>query len=105
MITIDSPGFAHKVADKIRPFCLDNNIKHIHYVAPSVWAWKPKRIHRCKKHFDALLAIVCRLSQSILKLLIYPVIILGIQLWKVLQARGVLCHFVLVIKFRHVQIL
>ena len=58
VITIDSPGFAHKVASRIRPFCKTHNIPHIHYVCPSVWAWKPKRIHRCKKHFDGLLALL-----------------------------------------------
>ena len=58
VITIDSPGFAHKVADKIRPFCKANDIPHIHYVCPTVWAWKPKRIYKCKKHFDALLALL-----------------------------------------------
>ena len=58
VITIDSPGFAHKVAEKIRPFCKANAIPHMHYVCPTVWAWKPKRIHKCKKHFDALLALL-----------------------------------------------
>ena len=58
IITIDSPGFAHKVANRIRPYCKQHNIPHIHYVCPSVWAWKPKRVYRCKKHFDALLALL-----------------------------------------------
>lgn len=58
IITIDSPGFNHRVADKIRPWCVAQGVRHVHYVCPTVWAWKPNRVHTCKKHFDALLAVL-----------------------------------------------
>lgn len=54
IITIDSPGFSHQLAKKIQ----DLDIPKIHYVAPSVWAWKPGRVHKFKKHFDHLLALL-----------------------------------------------
>ena len=41
LITIDSPGFCKRVVAKLRKEEFDT--KYIHYVAPSVWAWKPKR--------------------------------------------------------------
>ncbi|WP_259779761.1 lipid-A-disaccharide synthase [Aestuariispira ectoiniformans] len=54
VVTIDSPGFAHQLAGRIQHI----DCPKIHYVAPSVWAWKPGRVHKCKKHFDHLLALL-----------------------------------------------
>lgn len=54
VITIDSPGFAHRFVVAIK----SSNIPRVHYVAPSVWAWKPKRVFKFKKHFDHLLALL-----------------------------------------------
>ena len=54
IVTIDSPGFSHQLAKKIQ----DLDIPKIHYVAPSVWAWKPGRVHKFKKNFDHLLALL-----------------------------------------------
>ncbi|RED53288.1 lipid-A-disaccharide synthase [Aestuariispira insulae] len=54
VITIDSPGFAHQLAKKLG----GTSFSKIHYVAPSVWAWKPGRVHKFKKHFDHLLALL-----------------------------------------------
>lgn len=54
VLTIDSPGFAHRFAVAIK----SKNITRVHYVAPSVWAWKPKRVFKFKKHFDHLLALL-----------------------------------------------
>lgn len=58
IVTIDSPGFIHRVAHKIRSWCQQNGIRHIHYVCPTVWAWRPNRVYTCKAHFDALLALL-----------------------------------------------
>lgn len=53
VVTIDSPGFAHGLARRIR----DRSIPRIHYVAPTVWAWRSGRVHKFKRHFDHLLCL------------------------------------------------
>jgi lipid-A-disaccharide synthase len=52
VVTIDSPGFNFRVVKAARKFC---RAKFAHYVAPSVWAWKPKRALRVARLYDALL--------------------------------------------------
>ncbi len=54
VVTIDAPAFAHGVAKRIR----NKNIPRIHYVAPQLWAWRPWRVHKFKRHFDHLLALL-----------------------------------------------
>ena len=54
VITIDAPAFAHGVAKRIR----NRGIPRIHYVAPQLWAWRPWRVHKIKRHFDHLLALL-----------------------------------------------
>lgn len=56
VITIDSPGFNKRVAKKIRQKIL--NIPLTHWVAPSVWAWKPKRAKKMATLFDNLLCLL-----------------------------------------------
>lgn len=41
LITIDSPDFSLRVAKKVR--AANKNIPIVHYVCPSVWAWRPGR--------------------------------------------------------------
>ena len=41
LLTIDSPEFCFRVLKKVKTF--NRNIPIAHYVAPSVWAWRPKR--------------------------------------------------------------
>lgn len=53
VITIDSPGFAHAFIKRVQV-----PTTKIHYVAPSVWAWKPKRVFKFKKHYDHILALL-----------------------------------------------
>lgn len=53
VITIDSPGFAHAFIKRVKI-----DVVKIHYVAPSVWAWKPGRVHKLKEHYDHLLALL-----------------------------------------------
>lgn len=57
LLTIDSPGFNLKVAKIIKKKC-NNKIKLIHYVAPSVWAYKPKRAKKFAKVFNYLLCLL-----------------------------------------------
>ncbi len=54
VVTIDSPGFAHGFVTKIKT----PGIRKIHYVAPTVWAWREKRVHKFKRHFDHLLTLL-----------------------------------------------
>lgn len=53
VVTIDSPGFAHGLVRRIH----DRSIPRIHYVAPTVWAWRSGRVHKFKRHFDHLLCL------------------------------------------------
>jgi lipid-A-disaccharide synthase len=56
VITIDAPDFCFRVAKrlrkrgKIRPHL-------IHYVAPTVWAWRPGRAKRLAETYDAVLCL------------------------------------------------
>ncbi|WP_425404825.1 lipid-A-disaccharide synthase [Hwanghaeella sp.] len=54
VVTIDSPGFAHGFVTKIK----SPGIRKIHYVAPTVWAWRENRVHKFKRHFDHLLTLL-----------------------------------------------
>lgn len=56
LVTIDSPDFALRVARKVR--AADRSIPIIHYVCPSVWAWRPGRAPRMKKHVDQILCLL-----------------------------------------------
>jgi len=56
VVTIDSPGFTMRVAQRVRKAAPD--IPLVHYVAPSVWAWKPGRAKRYATVFDHLLALL-----------------------------------------------
>lgn len=58
VITIDSPGFCFRVVEKLRKRALKFKPKFVHYVAPSVWAYKPERAQKCAKLFDHLLALL-----------------------------------------------
>ena len=56
LITIDSPDFCLRVAALVkrqRP-----GLKTIHYVAPSVWAWRPARAVKMAKVIDHVLALL-----------------------------------------------
>ncbi|HEY8964291.1 MAG TPA: lipid-A-disaccharide synthase [Alphaproteobacteria bacterium] len=56
VITIDSPGFAFRVAQKARK--VSPGTKFVHYVAPQVWAWKPKRAEKVARLFDGLMCLL-----------------------------------------------
>ena len=55
LITIDSPDFCLRVAKKLR--AADPSIPTIHYVAPTVWAWRPHRAEKMARHIDHVLAL------------------------------------------------
>ncbi|WP_312528142.1 lipid-A-disaccharide synthase [Paracoccus sp. (in: a-proteobacteria)] len=56
LITIDSPDFCLRVAKAAR--ALRPDLRTIHYVAPSVWAWRPGRAAKMAKVIDHVLAIL-----------------------------------------------
>jgi len=58
VITIDSPGFNFRLARLLKDNPKTTHIKRIHYVAPSVWAYKPKRAHKTALLFDLLLTLL-----------------------------------------------
>ena len=54
IVTIDSPGFALRVAERVRPL----GIPLIHYVAPQVWAWRPGRVAKIRQRVDRILCLL-----------------------------------------------
>jgi len=58
LVTIDSPGFCHRVSQALRKTPEGRDIKIVHYVAPTVWAWKPKRAEKIARFLDRLLVIL-----------------------------------------------
>jgi len=54
LVTIDSPGFALRVAGRLK----GQGIPLVHYVAPQVWAWRPGRAKKIARTFDRLLALL-----------------------------------------------
>ena len=56
LITIDSPDFCLRVAGLVKKARPGQRI--IHYVAPSVWAWRPGRAARMARVVDHVLALL-----------------------------------------------
>ncbi len=54
LVTIDSPDFTRRVARRVRR----RTIPRIHYVAPTVWAWRPGRAKGFARDFSHLLALL-----------------------------------------------
>jgi lipid-A-disaccharide synthase len=54
LVTIDSPGFNFKIAKKLQ----GSGIRLVHYVAPTVWAYKPERAFNVAKLYDHQLLIL-----------------------------------------------
>jgi lipid-A-disaccharide synthase len=54
LLTIDSPDFCLRVAKLVKA---RSDIRTIHYVAPTVWAWRPGRAAKMAGHIDHVLAL------------------------------------------------
>ena len=56
LVIIDSPGFTHAVASRVRKRLPDLPI--VDYVSPSVWAWRPWRAATMRAYVDHVLALL-----------------------------------------------
>jgi lipid-A-disaccharide synthase len=56
LLTIDSPDFSLRVAKKVRARA--PTIPIVHWVCPSVWAWRSGRARRMAPHVDRILALL-----------------------------------------------
>jgi lipid-A-disaccharide synthase len=56
VVLIDSPDFTHNVAKRIRKRAPD--LKLVDYVAPQVWASRPKRASQMAEYFDHVLCLL-----------------------------------------------
>jgi lipid-A-disaccharide synthase len=54
LVTIDAPDFCFRVARKLK----GRGIPLIHYVAPTVWAWRPGRAAKIARFLDHLLVLL-----------------------------------------------
>ncbi len=54
VVTVDSPDFSFRVAEALRR---RSRVRIVHYVAPTVWAWRPGRARRLAGRIDQLLAL------------------------------------------------
>ena len=54
VVTIDVPGFAFRVGARLK----DSDVPLVHYVAPQVWAWKPRRAREIAAFLDHLLVLL-----------------------------------------------
>lgn len=54
VITIDSPDFNFRLAKRL----VGRELPMIHYVAPSVWAWRPGRARKVARLYDHMLALL-----------------------------------------------
>jgi lipid-A-disaccharide synthase len=54
LITIDSPDFSLRVAKRVKE---RSRVRTVHYVAPTVWAWRPGRAAKMARYVDHVLAL------------------------------------------------
>ncbi|MCD1619410.1 lipid-A-disaccharide synthase [Salipiger marinus] len=55
LVTIDLPEFCLRVAALVKA---RSDIRVVHYVAPTVWAWRPGRAVKMARHVDQVLALL-----------------------------------------------
>lgn len=60
VVTIDAPDFCFRVIKAVRKSAMKRGVprpQFVHYVAPTVWAWRPKRAEKVAKFLDAMLCL------------------------------------------------
>jgi len=57
VVTIDAPGFSFRVVKKLISL-RNKGVKFVHYVSPSVWAYRPERVYEMAKYYDLVLALL-----------------------------------------------
>lgn len=63
IITIDAPDFGNRVVRKLHAYWDKHDIpakkrpKLVHYVAPTVWAWRPERAEKLAKLYDGIMCL------------------------------------------------
>ncbi|GGL77726.1 lipid-A-disaccharide synthase [Wenxinia marina] len=55
LLTIDAPDFCLRVAKRVK--AAQPDLRTVHYVAPTVWAWRPGRAAKMARHIDHVLAL------------------------------------------------
>ena len=58
VLTIDSPDFCFRVMKLVKKRDKDNTIKKVHFIAPSVWAYRKKRAQKIANIYDLLFCIL-----------------------------------------------
>ncbi|MFA5592129.1 MAG: lipid-A-disaccharide synthase [Micavibrio sp.] len=57
IVTIDSPDFSFRVLRAVRKEMGDDAPKLVHYVAPSVWAWRAARAEKIARFLDGVICL------------------------------------------------
>lgn len=58
VVTIDSPDFCFRVIKKLNKSPITKKIQKVHFVAPTVWAYREKRAQKIAQLYDLLLVIL-----------------------------------------------
>ena len=58
IVTIDSPSFTLRVAERVRNIRPLGGIPLAHYVAPQLWGWRPGRVAKLRARVDRILALL-----------------------------------------------
>ena len=55
IVTIDSPEFSFRLSKRVKKILKTTPV--VHYVMPSIWAWRPRRLERIRSFVDHILAL------------------------------------------------